>query len=260
MRKNRNSTRLGADLCDLAAAGSMVDCSVAPTLEENAEVEIRLVGGVHESMVFELPDGRSGYILDLEIINQTSKTIYCLPETELRMPWEDALFDWLPDPKETGRTFSYFRRQRNGRSERVEATYESYCFPGGAQLEYTRDLVLNHILLKGCTLRPGCPLTGLLLATGGPMPHDLRHGQWLEPTLALIASNHREYTAQIQLWTERLEVDQKMATRTPNLYQGPVGLEVGSPVVVGNQDGVAHTEKPRSLDTDGRPANLALRA
>lgn len=33
------------------------------------------------------------------------------------------------------------------------------------------------------------------------MPHDLRHGQWLEPTLALIASNHREYTAQIQLWT-----------------------------------------------------------
>ena len=37
------------------------------------------------------------------------------------------------------------------------------------------------------------------------MPHDLRHGQWLKPTLALIASDHREYTAQIQLWTDRLE-------------------------------------------------------
>ena len=34
------------------------------------------------------------------------------------------------------------------------------------------------------------------------MPHDLRHGQWLKPTLALIASDHREYTAQIQLWTD----------------------------------------------------------
>lgn len=251
MRRTQDSVRLGARLRDLAAAGSTLDCSVATTLEENAEVEIRLVGGVHESMVFELPDGRSGYILDLEIINQTSKTIYCLPETELRMPWEDALFDWLPDPKETGRTFSYFRRQRNGRSERVEATYESYCFPGGAQLEYTRDLVLNHILLKGCALRPRCPLNGLLLATGGPMPHDLRHGQWLKPTLALIASDHREYTAEIQLWTDRLEVDQQRTVRTPNLYRDPLGFEVVNPVVVGNQRGAADTEKPRSLDTDG---------
>ena len=25
------------------------------------------------------------------------------------------------------------------------------------------------------------------------MPHDLRHGQWLKPTLALIACDHREY-------------------------------------------------------------------
>jgi hypothetical protein len=37
------------------------------------------------------------------------------------------------------------------------------------------------------------------------MPHYVRHGQWLEPTLALTASDHREYTAQIRLWTDRLE-------------------------------------------------------
>jgi hypothetical protein len=83
------------------------------------------------------------------------------------------------------------------------------------------------------------------------MPHDLRHGQWLKPTLALIASDHREHTAQIQLWTERLEVEQERVTRTPNLYRDPLGFEVGSPVVVGNQHGAVHTEKPRSLDTDG---------
>jgi hypothetical protein len=248
MRKTQDNVRLGADLRELAAAGSTVDCSVARTTEENAEVEICQVGGVYESMVFELPNRRTGYILDLEITNQTSKTIYCLPETELRMPWEDPLFDWLPDPKETGRTVSYFVR-KNGRRERVDVAAESYCF--SSTLDYPRELVLNHVLLKGCSLQPGCPLTGLLLATGGPMPHDLRHGQWLEPTLALIASNHREYTARIQLWTERLEVDQERATRTPNLYRDPIGSEVGSPVVVGNQHGAAHTEKPRSLDTDG---------
>ena len=109
----------------------------------------------------------------------------------------------------------------------------------------------THVRRQGCALQPSCPLTGLLLATGGPLPYDLRHGQWVEPTLALIASNHREYTAQLQLWTERLEVDHKRATRTPNLYRGPLGFEVGSPVVVGNQHDAAHTEEPRSLDTDG---------
>ena len=36
------------------------------------------------------------------------------------------------------------------------------------------------------------------------MPHDLRHGQRVEPTLVLVGSNHVEYAAQISLWTERL--------------------------------------------------------
>jgi hypothetical protein len=166
------------------------------------------------------------------------------------MPWEDALFDWLPDPNETGRTFSYTRRKRDGSRERVVAAYESYCFPGGAQLEYQRDLVLNHILVKGCALRPRCPLKGLLLATGGPLPDDLRHGQWFNPRLALIASDHREYTAQLQLWTERLEVNKKRATSAPDLDRAALGFEVGSPVVY-DQHGAAHTEKSRSLYTDG---------
>ena len=48
------------------------------------------------------------------------------------MSWDDALFAWLPDPKETERNFSYIRRKRNGSRERVEAAYESYCFPGDA--------------------------------------------------------------------------------------------------------------------------------
>lgn len=253
MRKTEDKLSLGARLRALAAAGSTVDCSVALPPEEDPDVEIYLVGGVHESMVFELPDGRAGYILDLEIINQTSKAIYCLPETELRMPWEDASFSWLPDPKETGRTTSYFVR-KNGRRERINVASESYCFSGGAQLEYPRELVLNHILLKGCTLQPGCPLTGLLLATGRPMPRDVRHGQWLETTLALIASDHREYNAKIRLWTERLEVKQKRATKTPSLHQDPLGSEISSSVVIGNQYGVVHVEKPRNLamDKEGR--------
>ncbi len=47
----------------------------------------------------------------------------------------------------------------------------------GAQLEYPRDMVLNHVLLNRGILGPGHPLDGLLLARGGPMPVELRHGQ-----------------------------------------------------------------------------------
>jgi hypothetical protein len=256
MSNAQDKIKLAADLRELAAAGSMVDHSVAEGPTKKAEVEIHLVGGVHESMVFELPDHRTGYILDVEIVNQTSKTIYC-SEIELRMQWEDALFDWLPDPTETKRTFSYSRRKPNGSRERVEAVDESYRFPCDTRLEYERDLVLNHILLKGCSLQPRNPLAGLLLATGGPMPPDLRHGQWLEPTLALTTSDHREYRAQLQLWTDRMEGDRKEATRTPSIYPNPLGAKVSSGVVLGTQDGAARPDKPRNLDVD-RDSRISL--
>jgi hypothetical protein len=253
MRDTQENGKLGADLRELAAAGSIVDCSVAETPEESAQLEINQVGGVHESMVFELPHGRAGYILDLEIINKAAKAIY-VSEIELRMQWEDRLFEWLADPKETGRTVSYLVKKKVHR-ERVVVASGEYCFSGSV-VEYPRDLVLNHTLLEGCSLAPGYPLTGLLLATGGPMPHDLRHGQWLEPTLALTASDHREYTGQIRLWADRLEVDQERATRTSGLYQDQIGSEAGSPLAACNQPPVA--EKSRSLRRDGT-GELGLR-
>jgi hypothetical protein len=141
--------------------------------------------------------------------------------------------------------------EKKGRRERVAVASEEYCFSGSV-LEYPRDLVLNHTLLEECSLQPGYPLTGLLLATGGPMPHDLRHGQWLEPTLALIASDHREYTGQIRLWTDRLDVDQERATRISGLYQDRIGHKVGSPLAACNQHPVIHAEKLGILPADGR--------
>lgn len=256
MHKIRDNNKLRADLRALAAAGSTVDHSVADTSEENTEVEICQVDGVCESMVFELRNGRTGYILDLDFTNQSSKTIYSC-EIELRMGWEDASFAWLPDPQETGRTDTYFVRKGGGR-RRVEVASECYCFPGGEQLEYPRELVLNHVLLNGYGLQPGSPLTGWLLATGGPMPKDLRHGLGLEPTIALIASNHQEYTAQIRLWTERLETEQKPEARMPDLYRNPLGFSLDSTVVVRNEGCATHIAKPLSQgrDRDDRILNL----
>jgi hypothetical protein len=231
MRKTQDSVKLGAALRELAAVGCIVDLSVAEVSEEN-EVEIHQVGGVHESTLFDLPNGGAGYIFEVEIINQTSKAIYCSGIPELRMPWEDSLFSWLPDPRETPRRTSYYRIKPNGRRERIDAVSESYSFPGGAQLEYPRALVLNHRLANG-VLAPGRPLRGLLLASGNRMPSGLLHGQWLEPTFSITSSRHVEYTAKVQLWIDRLQAKAKPA-RKHHLRGEPVGPvgPVGSTVAV----------------------------
>lgn len=194
------------------------------------------VGSVYGSTLFELPNGRSGYILDLEIVNQSPRTIYGSGPPVLRFPWEDSFFDWLPDPKETPRRFSYFRTKRNGHRERVDAISDSYCFPGGAQLEYPRRQVLNRILLEHFTLTPGRPLYGLLLGIGSAMPAELRHGQWLETTLSFCSSKHLEHTATISLWIDRSQAKPKPA-RKYNPNAEPVGT-VGSTLAVRINPGV----------------------
>ena len=220
MQANLNRAKLAESLKELAEAGSPVDISVADTDDQHSDVEINQVG---ESIVFDLRFGGTGYLLDLEIINQTSKTIYC-SAMALRRLWEDILFEWLPDPKENPRRLSYFRRKRNGHRELVHATSENYCFCGGSQLEYPREVVLNHVLLKRGILAPGRPLKGLLLASGGPMPGELRHGQILEPTLTLISSTHIEYTAPLCLGIDRSQAKPKPERRY-TLREEPVGIE-----------------------------------
>ena len=237
MPKTPNHANFAASLGELAEAGSPVDISVADIEDQNADLEISQVGGIYQSTLFELPNGRSGYILDLEIVNQSPRTIYGSGPPVLRFPWEDSFFDWLADPKETPRRFSYFRTKRNGRRERVDAVSDSYYLPGGAQLEYPRQQVLNHILLEHFTLTPGRPLYGLLLGTGSAMPAELRHGRWLETTLSLCSSRHLEYTATIRLWIDRSQAKAKPA-RKYSLRGEQVGT-VGSTVPVHIQPGVA---------------------
>ena len=62
MQKNPNHTNLAASLRKLAEAGSPVDISVADIEGHQADLEISQVGSVYGSTLFELPNGRSGYI------------------------------------------------------------------------------------------------------------------------------------------------------------------------------------------------------
>ena len=199
MQDTQNRRSLTASLKQLAEQGSQVDLSIADGEERAAELEIEQVGWVYCSTIFELSSGLTGYMIDLEITNQTLRNLYCR-DLELRLPWEDPRFDWMQDPAEEGKS-------------------EFYRFPGRNSLELPREDVINHVLLAENGLKPKRPLCGWLLATGGPMPKSLRHGEWIEPTLAIIASNHSEYIAAIRLWVERLEDKRERSMRKQSLYE-----------------------------------------
>jgi hypothetical protein len=192
MTRNKKDQNLAASLRDLAAVGSPVDLSVA-----EVDLEVEQVGGVHDTMVFDLEDGHAGYVLDLLITNQMPKP-FCCRDIEPRMSWPDSEFEWLQDPKE------------------MERDPHNYRFPGRAALELPRDLALNHVLLGGGILKPGCPKQGWLLGIGSPVPANLRHGAWVEMTLAIIAYDHAEHQATITLWVDRTtKLTRKSATTVP---------------------------------------------
>ena len=73
MNKTASNARLKASLEELAQLGSPVDLSVAVTEVENEKVEIEQVGGINESHLFELQDGRVACMADIAVTNQTVK-------------------------------------------------------------------------------------------------------------------------------------------------------------------------------------------
>ena len=48
------------------------------------------------------------------------------------------------------------------------------------------------------------------------MPENLRHGAWVDITLAIIAYDHSEYPETISLWVDRLEeLEQELSRKVP---------------------------------------------
>lgn len=162
-------------LQEMAASGVPVDLSTV-----TPDLEISLIGGTTDSMVFDLPDGRAGCFIDLFLLNHTLKPFRCR-DIQLQPPWSDGGFEWLPDPKEKG----------------VDPF--NYHFPGKSAPVMPRDVVLNHILLGGRMLKPRCPLDGFLLGIGNPKPKQLTDGAWIDFRLTILADNDNEYPQTIPL-------------------------------------------------------------
>ena len=232
MRKTEGSRDLRASLQELARLGSRVDLSVADSDHENEKLEITQLEGLLESSIFELADGRAGYRTYLRITNQTHRTIYT-PEVELRTSWEGDFFHWLQPLRIPFRD-----------GKKTDASYEIYRFPGPSGLELEYDDVLNHVLLEDRCITPERPLEGWLLASGWRMPAELRHGQLVDVTLAIIGSDHTEYTQNIRLWTERRETRPKSTEKTIKPFDEPLKNNAPDAVRVPSAESVmqpAHT-------------------
>ena len=159
----------------MAAVRIPLDLSVV-----ERDVEIEQAGVVTESRIFDLTDGRTGCILDVLLLNQTSKPIPCR-DIELQAAWADWEFEWLADP------------EGNSRLPFI------YLFPGKGAPEMPRDLVLNHVLLGGGILKPGRPVEGFLLGIGSPRPENLIPGAWVDFMLTIIGYDHNKYAETVKL-------------------------------------------------------------
>jgi len=188
---------------ELAASGSPVDVSVADQQIRDVEIDFNPA----ETRIVELKTGLAAYLLYLRIINRTSRRIYPL-DCDLSCTDGDRYFMWLPDPEET--------RSRD------------YRFARG-QLEFARDHVLNHVLLRdGAFLKPGYPYQGYLLAEGGPLPDHWRHTRSINATLTIICSDGSLYAKDIRLGIECRAVTPKFATKRSNLYGEADNRRMGS--------------------------------
>lgn len=218
MSKDKGVANLRASLQELARLGSPVDLSVADVgranQTENQDLEIEQIGGVHESHIYQLKDGRAAFVAQVRIANQTNKPIYPL-EMEMQLFWQDPTVDWLePRPIKV-----------NGR-KKPNYSYQCYRFPDG--LQFSAAEVVNHVIFGHRMLIPNKPIEGLLLATGGRMPADLKHGQTLDVALTITDSAYTEHRATIDFWVNRV-VYQPKPVRANTVNFG--GMD-GPPVII----------------------------
>lgn len=197
MNKISSNARLKASLEEFAQFGCPVDLSVAVTELENEKVEIEQVGGLLESHIFPLQNKRTGYIVDIAVTNQTSRSIDVI-DVKLKTPWDNRLFDWVR-PFRVPVTPLQVKLQ--GRAKRENPlVYDLADEPG---LRFAYDEVINHHLLETRKLPAKRRLEGLLLGIGDFMPDNLGQGELLEMSLTITGADHAEYATTIHLWTER---------------------------------------------------------
>jgi len=202
-----SAERRRAMLEALERSGSPVDVS-GPTEEvELPKVEIEQIGGINESMLFELEDGRIACMLQVAVTNREAQAIK-VHAVELRTPFSDIQWEWL-----TPLRIKFRRRGKR------DGEYLEYRFPGKCGWKFEHARVINKFLLECRRLEGHSYIEGFLLGTGGPMPAELHRGQSVDSTLAISVADRKEYATPVHLWIDRLEERAKIATPLKSLFE-----------------------------------------
>lgn len=202
MHKTSAEFQFGRDLLEqLASTGSPIDMRVANNLGCRM-LEICQTGGYYDSKIFELEDGRLGFMADLAFTNQSNRAMYVV-NVELRSTAIDDWFEWL-----IPREFPFITKAEEKTSN------QAYAFPGRLGLQLPFDDVLNHILLEEGVLSPKRPVEGWLLGVGGLIPSGLLNGRQIDVLITVIASDHSEYTSPLHLFVERNPSPRRVVKRT----------------------------------------------
>jgi hypothetical protein len=192
----------------LEANGCPVDI-----LDIESSITIDQQNGDDVTHLFELPDGRTGCVLSLRIIN-AGPGPRSIRDLEFKMPWSDFGFQLLPDPRE------------------AEGPYKNlYRFPGDS-LDFPRHMVLNHVLLPDGILQPNRPKSGLLLGVGNRMSIEIRHGAPVTGMLSIITDRGTPGISEIEFWVERMSnaraAPKKRRPRYSGLFEQDPGAGVSA--------------------------------
>jgi len=244
MPNSRFSSASRAQLEELENLGSPVDLSVAGVTPRSQDLQIEQTGSVDfASNILELQGGGVGYVAEISITNLLTRPVKLI-RVELRAPWIDRPVHWLTAIP-----------IRNRASAHRSSTSLVYRFPEN-DMTFDYDEVLNHRLLEEGILPGKCSFQGLLLAAGGPLPAELRHGEWRDLCLTVVAADHTEYSTTLQLWTTRLPEElQKPPSYSPERIFKPGELQRNDSTIAPQSadQAIASSAKPDTSAQENDP-------
>lgn len=146
-------------------------------------LQVRQTGGVIESSVFDWGNGTG---VKIYIVITSKVAGLAVSHIELELPWKQTYFYWLEDPKVI-----------DGRSQ-------CYRFAGDTNLEFGRDLVINHRLEVTRPFSAGESAKGFLLGFGfDSIPDEFSHGTMIPAFVIFYDQLGRNFRAPVELWADR---------------------------------------------------------
>ena len=140
-------------------------------------------GAIIESTAFDFSAG-TGFTINLVVTSRVSGL--AVSYIELKLPWKHTQVQWLEDPKV------------------IDGQSRCYRFCGNQNLEFERNLVLNHRLKRTQRFSAGESAEGLLLGFGSePIPEEHPHGKMIPAFVIIYDQFERMCQVPVELWADR---------------------------------------------------------